>query len=69
MKTVDKSMIIIEIMQLDSNIASILTASGMHCMGCSSSYMESLEDACLVHGLDVDTIVDKLNEYLLLVAE
>lgn len=67
MRKIDKSMLIIEIMQLHSGIAPILTASGMHCIGCSSSYMESLEDACMVHGLNVDSLVNKLNEYLSLV--
>jgi hybrid cluster-associated redox disulfide protein len=39
-------------------------ASGMHCIGCPSAQGESLEEACMVHGLDVDELVAKLNEYL-----
>ena len=35
---------------------------GMHCLGCPSSQMESLEDACMVHGLDADAVLDKLNQ-------
>ena len=39
-------------------------ASGMHCIGCPSAQGESLEEACLVHGIDVDVLVERLNEYL-----
>ena len=34
---------------------------GMHCLGCPSSQMESLADACMVHGLDADELLKKLN--------
>lgn len=65
--TIDKSMIVIEILQMHIGMGPILAASGLHCLGCSSSHLETLEDACAVHGIDVDSIVDKLNEYLSLV--
>jgi hybrid cluster-associated redox disulfide protein len=39
-------------------------ASGMHCVGCPSSQGESLEEASLVHGMDCDELVAKINEYL-----
>ena len=39
----------------------ILTSFGMHCLGCPSSQMESLEDACMVHGLNVEDVLAKLN--------
>ena len=42
-------------------IAEILMAEGMHCVGCPSSMMESLEDACAVHGIDVDSVLAKIN--------
>lgn len=64
MAQVDKSMIIGEVLRIHSGVAPILMASGMHCLGCPSSQMESLEDACMVHGIDVDVLVGKLNEYL-----
>ena len=35
---------------------------GMHCLGCPSSQMESLEEACMVHGLDVDEVLEFLND-------
>lgn len=66
MQTVNKDMIIYEVLQLNDGFAPILLASGMHCLGCPSSQMESLEDACGVHGINVDELVGKLNEYLTL---
>ena len=37
---------------------------GMHCLGCPASRGESLEQACLVHNVDPDELVEKLNEHL-----
>ena len=39
----------------------VLFSIGMHCLGCPASQMESLEDACMVHGLDVAPVVDAIN--------
>lgn len=64
MATITKDMIIAEILNVDTNLASILMASGMHCIGCPSAQGESLEEACMVHGMDVDELVGRLNEYL-----
>ena len=36
----------------------------MHCLGCPASQMESLEEASMVHGIPVDTLVNAINEYL-----
>ena len=36
---------------------------GMHCLGCPASRGESLEDACLVHGVDPDELLEELNNY------
>ena len=58
---VTKQTLIGEMLQLDMGIAAILMASGMHCVGCPSSAMESLEEACMVHGIDVDELIEKLN--------
>jgi hybrid cluster-associated redox disulfide protein len=67
MQKVDKNMVISEILMIESELAPILMASGMHCLGCHSSQFETLEEACFVHGIDVDNMVDKLNEYLVLI--
>ncbi|WP_099469642.1 DUF1858 domain-containing protein [Konateibacter massiliensis] len=67
MAEITKDMIIAEILAVDSNIAPILMQSGMHCIGCPSSQGETLEEASMVHGIDVDELTAKINEYLSLV--
>ena len=64
MAKVTKDMIIGDILQINIGIVPILMNSGMHCVGCPSAQGESLEEACMVHGIDVDPVVDKINEYL-----
>ena len=64
MAKVNKDMLIGEILQLDPNMAGVLMASGMHCVGCPSSQAESLEEAAMVHGLPVELVVARLNAYL-----
>ena len=64
MAKVNKDLLIGEILQLDPNMAGVLMASGMHCVGCPSSQAESLEEASMVHGLPVDLVVARLNAYL-----
>ena len=41
--------------------ADILLEAGMHCLGCPSAQAETLEEACMVHGIDVDELLEKLN--------
>lgn len=62
--TIDKDMLIGQLLQVDENIAAILMRSGMHCIGCPASQGESLEEACMVHGIDCDSLVSQINEYL-----
>ena len=64
MAKVSKDMLIGQLLQIDANIAPILMRAGMHCLGCPSSQMESLEEACMVHGIDCDDLVSKMNEIL-----
>ncbi len=56
-----KEMIIGEILDKDPGLAPIFLEMGMHCLGCPASRGESLEQACQVHGQDVDEILAKLN--------
>ena len=63
-QTVGKSMLIHEIIEIDPGNAAILMASGMHCVGCPSAAMESLEEACMVHGMNVDEVIESINGYL-----
>ena len=53
-----------EILMQDRGIAVILMQSGMHCVGCPSSAGETLEEASMVHGMDVTKLVNDINEYL-----
>lgn len=53
-----------EMIEYDRGIAVVLMESGMHCVGCPASIGESLEEACMVHGLDTDEVLAKINEYL-----
>ena len=52
-----------EMLRYDMGIAGVLMRSGMHCVGCPSSVGESLEMACMVHGLDVDQVLDDIKTY------
>ena len=64
MEKITKDMLIGEILNTDATIAPILMANGMHCLGCPASQGESIEQAAMVHGLDADTLVSQINEYL-----
>jgi len=61
---INKEMNIGELLRVNENIAPILMGAGMHCLGCPASQMESLEQACAVHGIDCDDLVAKINEFL-----
>ena len=62
--TIDKSMLIGQLIQVDEIIPNILMRAGMHCLGCPASQAESLEEACMVHGIDCDTLVSQINDVL-----
>ena len=64
MAQVSKDMLIWELIRLDPNVAPILMRAGMHCLGCPSAQMESLAEAAMVHGLDVDVLVAQINDFL-----
>ena len=64
MAKVTKDMLIGQLLALNPNIAAILMRAGMHCIGCPSSQMESLEEAAMVHGIDAELLVEKINAFL-----
>lgn len=64
MAGVNKSTMIGELLQIDENVAPILLNIGMHCLGCPSSQMETIEQAAMVHGIDPDMLVDEINNFL-----
>ena len=64
MQKVSKDMKIGELLIIDGGFAPILFEIGMHCLGCPSSQMETIEEACQVHATSADALVDKLNAHL-----
>jgi len=58
-----KEMTIGEILELDVEVAPVFLQHGMHCLGCPVSRAESLEDACMVHRMDPDVLVQELKDY------
>ena len=59
---VTKEMTIGELLRLNENVIPVLMGIGMHCIGCPASLGESIEEACYVHGIDPDELVERLNE-------
>jgi len=53
-----------DILDADKGTAPFFQNMGMHCLGCPSAQAESLEDAAMVHGLDADLLVEKINAFL-----
>ena len=56
MAQISKDMTIGELLKVDANISAILMRAGMHCIGCPSAQGESLAEAAMVHGMDVDML-------------
>lgn len=61
---VTKETLIGEALEINMGIAPILMEIGMHCIGCPSSQNESIADACMVHGVDADEVIKKINDFL-----
>lgn len=59
---ITKDMIIGQILKEDKKYELVLQSLGMGCLGCPSSQMETLQDACIVHGLNVNDVLEKLNK-------
>lgn len=51
-----------EILEQAPEKINILLEVGMHCVGCPASQMETIEEACIVHGIDPEEVIEKLNE-------
>jgi hybrid cluster-associated redox disulfide protein len=57
MSEIKKEMTIGEILRTNPNVAPVLMQAGMHCLGCPSAQGESLEEAAMVHGIDIDSLL------------
>ena len=64
MAQISKDTKIGELLNIFPECAPILMEIGMHCLGCPASQGESLEEACMVHGVDADELVKKINDFL-----
>ena len=62
MVTITKETIIGDILDIAPQTAPLFMAIGMHCLGCPSSRGETVEEACAVHGVDVDKLLAVVNE-------
>ena len=60
MAQVTKDMTIGEILRTNPQIAPILMEAGMHCLGCPSAQAESLEEAAMVHGMDIEDLMTRI---------
>ncbi len=58
---IEKNTKIGELLEQSPEKADILLDAGMHCLGCPASQAETLEEACDVHGINVDELLEKLN--------
>ena len=59
---INKDPTIGEILEKAPDKAELLLEVGMHCLGCPASQMETLEEACAVHGIDVNEVIEKLKK-------
>ena len=65
MKVINKDMLIGDILDKEPGLAMFFFQMGMHCLGCPASRGETVEEACMVHGIDHNVLIDEINEYLL----
>ena len=64
MAKVTKDTMIGELLQINADVAPLLLNIGMHCLGCPSSQMDTIEEAAMVHGIDPDGLVTDINDFL-----
>lgn len=64
MTEITKDMKIGDILDANREVAPFFLEMGMHCLGCPSARSESVAQACMVHGVNADELVAKINEFL-----
>lgn len=62
MSGITKDMTIGEILRVNPDVVPVLLNAGMHCLGCPASQAESLEEAAMVHGIDIDELMAAIEE-------
>ena len=61
---IEKNTIIGDVLDIAPQAAPLFFAIGMHCLGCPSSRGETVEEACMVHGVDCDALLEELNKFV-----
>lgn len=61
---IEKTDLIGDVLDRHEDTAQYFLEMGMHCLGCPASRGESIEEACAVHGVDVNVLLDKLNRHI-----
>lgn len=64
MVQITKDTIVGDILDIDASTAPLFMEIGMHCLGCPASRGETIEQACMVHGVSADELVAKLNAHI-----
>ncbi|MBP5609336.1 MAG: DUF1858 domain-containing protein [Lachnospiraceae bacterium] len=59
---ITKDMLVTDAMMLNPNLAPVLMEAGMYCFSCPASMGETIEEAAMVHGFDVDDILEAVNK-------
>ena len=62
MATITKDMTIGEILRTKPEVAPVLMNAGMHCLGCPSAQGETLEEAAMVHGMNIDSLMEEISK-------
>lgn len=61
---INKDTMIGSLMVTNPEVAPILMEIGMHCLGCPSAQHETVEEAAMVHGIDPELLVEKINAFI-----
>ena len=61
---ITKDLRIGELLNEEPDVAPVLLSAGMHCLGCPASQAETLEEAAMVHGINVDELVSEINAFI-----
>ncbi len=61
MAKITKDTVVGDSLDIAPEAAPVFMSIGMHCLGCPASRGETVEEACMVHGVDVNGLLEKLN--------
>lgn len=64
MATITKETIVGDILDIAPETAPAFLNIGMHCLGCPASRNETIEQACMVHDVNPDDLLEHINQLL-----